>query len=75
MPKVKVYRVHRKPRLLRHGDQKRLALAAGVSQSYLCDILSGRRLVSPEKLKTIYRAARKALGDRRARAFRVFYSV
>ena len=75
MPKVEVLRLSCRTRVLRHGDQKRLALAAGVSQSYLCDVLSGRILVSPEKLKTIYRAARKALGDRRARAFRVFYSV
>ena len=75
MPKVKVYRVHRKPRLLRHGDQKRLALAAGVSQSYLCDILSGRRLVSAMKMQAIYQASKKAFGDRRSRAFRVLYGV
>jgi len=75
MPKVEVTRICRRPRLLRYGDQKKLAIAAGISQTYLCDVLNGRRFISVMKMKAICCASRKALGERRARAFRLFYNV
>ena len=49
----------------KHRERARLADLAGVSNSYLSDILHRKRGVSQRKARTLEAASREALGDAR----------
>lgn len=70
MPKLVTYRAYRRPRLLRHGELKGLAASIGLSPTYLCDVMAGRRPISLTKLKALCHALEKFLGISRAKALR-----
>lgn len=70
MPKMPGKTAPKRQSFFKHGERQKLADATGISLSYLCDLLHGRRFFTLAMMKNISRASRFALGHRRAIPFK-----